>query len=86
MITNVICACIQSLGARVSTLTQALSQRTYCFQSECVEKLQVPEGVLERYGFNHGGFFALGFCVPAFILMMFTLYEKRNRMQKNKSV
>ena len=86
MISNVFCACIESIGARVSTLTQALSQSAYCLQSECVEKLQVPEGMLQRYGFHHGGFFALGFCVPAFILMMFTLYEKRNRTQKNKSI
>tara|TARA_B000000437_G_C11443979_1_gene223407 strand:+ start:181 stop:435 length:255 start_codon:yes stop_codon:yes gene_type:complete len=79
-----LCACIQSLGVSIKTFTQALAERGYCSISECSNTLHTPEALTRKEYVDHGAFFALGFCVPALVLMLLAVYDTSSRKSRDK--
>ena len=79
-----LCACIQSFGVSIKTFTQALAERGYCSISECSNTLHTPEALTRKEYVDHGAFFALGFCVPALVLMLLAVYDTSSRKSQDK--
>jgi hypothetical protein len=82
-----LCACVQSLGVNIKTFTQALAERGYCSISECsntLHTLHTPETLARKEYVDHGAFFALGFCVPALVIMLLAVYDSSVRKSQNE--